>query len=116
MIIALIGIVLGIIIGFYIPYSFSMLYSIYLAVGILAAIDSILGAISATLKDRFDSVIFITGFLMNFALATVLSYIGDRLGLPLYYAAVFVFGSRFFKNLAIIRRGVIEKIRKKIRN
>lgn len=116
MIIALIGIVLGIIIGFYIPYSFSMLYSIYLAVGILAAIDSILGAISATLKDRFDSVIFITGFLMNFALATILSYIGDRLGLPLYYAAVFVFGSRFFKNLAIIRRGVIEKIRKKIRN
>jgi len=115
MIIALIGIVLGIIIGFYIPYSFSMLYSIYLAVGILAAIDSILGAVSATLKDRFDSVIFITGFLMNFALATILSYIGDRLGLPLYYAAIFVFGSRFFKNLAIIRRGVIEKIRKKIR-
>ncbi|HKL41764.1 MAG TPA: small basic family protein [Clostridia bacterium] len=115
MIIALIGIILGIIIGFYIPYSFSMLYSIYLAVGILAAIDSILGAISATLKDRFDSIIFITGFLMNFALATILSYIGDRLGLPLYYAAIFVFGSRFFKNLAIIRRGVIEKIRKKIR-
>lgn len=115
MIVALIGIILGIIIGFYIPYSFSMLYSIYLAVGILAAIDSILGAISATLKDRFDSVIFVTGFLMNFALATILSYIGDRLGLPLYYAAVFVFGSRFFKNLAIIRRGVIEKIRKKIR-
>jgi small basic protein len=115
MIIALIGIILGIIIGFYIPYSFSMLYSIYLAVGILAAIDSVLGAISATLKDRFDSIIFITGFLMNFALATILSYIGDRLGLPLYYAAIFVFGSRFFKNLAIIRRGVIEKIRKKIR-
>ncbi len=115
MIIALIGIILGIIIGFYIPYSFSMLYSIYLAVGILAAIDSILGAISATLKDRFDSIIFITGFLMNFALATILSYIGDRLGLPLYYAAIFVFGTRFFKNLAIIRRGVIEKIRKKIR-
>jgi len=115
MIIALIGIILGIVIGFYIPYSFSMLYSIYLAVGILAAIDSILGGISAVLKDRFDSIIFVTGFLMNFALATILSYIGDRLGLPLYYAAIFVFGSRFFKNLAIIRRGVIEKIRKKIR-
>lgn len=115
MIIALIGIIIGIAIGFYIPYSFSGLYSIYLAVGILAAIDSILGAIGASMKERFDSVIFITGFIMNFALATILSYIGDRLGIPLYYAAIFVFGTRFFKNLAIIRRGVVEKIRKKIR-
>jgi len=102
MIIALIGIMIGIFIGFYIPYSFNTLYSIYLAVGILAAIE-------------FDAVIFVTGFLMNFALATILSYIGDRLGVPLYYAAIFVFGTRFFKNTAIIRRGLIEKIRKKIR-
>ena len=115
MIIALIGIMIGIFIGFYIPYSFNTLYSIYLAVGILAAIDSILGAVSAIIKERFDAVIFVTGFLMNFALATILSYIGDRLGVPLYYAAIFVFGTRFFKNTAIIRRGLIEKIRKKIR-
>jgi small basic protein len=115
MIIAVFGIVIGIIIGFYMPYSFNALYSLYLAVGILAAIDSILGALSAILKERFDSVVFVTGFLVNFALATVLSYIGDRLGIPLYYAAIFVFGTRLFKNVAIIRRGLIEKIRNKIR-
>ena len=115
MMIALIGIVIGVVIGYYIPYSFNTLYSIYLAVGILAAIDSVLGALSAIIKERFDSIVFITGFLVNFALATVLSYIGDRLGIPLYYAAIFVFGTRLFKNVAIIRRGLIEKIRKKIR-
>lgn len=114
MIIAILGIIIGILIGFYIPYSFSMLYSLYITVGILAALDTVLGAIRASLNDRFDSAIFITGFLTNFALATFLAYIGDKLGIPLYYAAVFVFGVRFFKNIAIIRRNLINKIRKRL--
>ncbi|WP_369323972.1 DUF1290 domain-containing protein [Methanosarcina mazei] len=29
---------------------------------------------------------------------------GDRLGVPLYYAAIFAFGGRLFQNFAIIRR------------
>lgn len=114
MIIALLGIMLGVFIGFYIPYSFDMLYSLYLAVGILAAIDTIIGAVRATLEEKFDSLIFVTGFFMNFTLAVILSYIGDRLGIPLYYAAIFVFGTRFFSNLAIIRRKIIEKLRKRL--
>ncbi|MGM0378219.1 MAG: small basic family protein [Bacillota bacterium] len=114
MIIALIGILIGILIGFYIPFSFNILYSIYLAVGILAAIDTILGAVRATLEEKFDAIIFVSGFLVNFALATILSYIGDKLGIPLYYAAIFAFSVRFFKNLAIIRRKVIENIKKRL--
>lgn len=90
-----------------------MVYSLYLSVGILAVIDSILGAIRASLEEQFDAVIFVTGFLTNFALATFLAYVGDRLGIPLYYAAIFVFGVRLFQNLAIIRRTVIDKIRDK---
>ncbi len=34
---------------------------------------------------------------------------GDRLGVPLYYAAILVFGGRLFQNLAVIRRLVIDK-------
>jgi len=31
------------------------------------------------------------------------------LGVPLYYAVIFVFGGRLFQNLAVIRRVTIDK-------
>ena len=46
-------------------------------------------------------------------LAAILAYIGDRLGVPLYYAAIFAFGSRLFQNFAIIRRHLIDKLHEK---
>ena len=44
-------------------------------------------------------------------LAAVLAYVGDRLGVPVYLAAVIVFGGRIFNNFAVIRRLLIEKAR-----
>jgi small basic protein len=78
-------------------------------VGILAAIDSIFGALRSNMDHKFNAVIFFTGFITNAILAGFLAFIGDKLGLPLYYAAMFVFGSRLFDNLAVIRRHVISK-------
>ncbi|HHU18447.1 MAG TPA: small basic family protein, partial [Clostridiales bacterium] len=46
----------------------------------------------------------------NAILAGLLAYLGDRLGVPLYYAAILVFGGRLFQNLAVIRRLLIDKI------
>jgi small basic protein len=37
-------------------------------------------------------------------LAGLLAFVGDRLGVELYYAAIVAFGVRLFNNLAIIRR------------
>jgi small basic protein len=37
----------------------------------------------------------------------VLTYVGDMLGVELYYAALVTFGVRIFENLAIIRRDLI---------
>ncbi len=42
-------------------------------------------------------------------LATLLAYLGDKLGIPLYFAAVIVFGSRIFNNFATIRRILLDK-------
>ena len=36
---------------------------------------------------------------------------GDKLGIPVYLAAVIVFGGRIFNNFAIIRRLIIDKLR-----
>ncbi|HQE67430.1 MAG TPA: small basic family protein, partial [Bacillota bacterium] len=42
-----------------------------------------------------------------------LTYIGDQLGVPIYYAAIFAFGVRLFQNFAIIRRYVLMGHKKK---
>lgn len=112
MFIGILGIIIGLLIGFYLPITFPTSYSLYMSVSILAAIDSVFGAIKASIENKFNSTIFVTGFLGNAIIAGLLAYIGDRMGVPLYYAAIFTFGSRLFQNFAIIRRQLIEKFSK----
>ncbi len=112
MIIALFGILIGLAIGYIIPISITTGYSVYVSVAILAAIDSVFGAVRSSLDNKFDHVIFISGFFTNAVLAAFLAYIGDNLGVPIYYAAVFAFGVRLFNNLAIIRRQFIDEYRR----
>ncbi len=113
MLFALIGIVVGILIGLYLPITYSPSYSLYISVAILACMDTVFGGVRAALIDKFDTAVFVSGFFCNAILAAFLAYIGDRLGVPLYYAAIFAFGSRLFKNFAIIRRHFIAKNKNK---
>ncbi|MCR1898025.1 small basic family protein [Irregularibacter muris] len=109
----LIGLLIGIVLGFIIPYSVPLIYSSYMSIAVLAALDSVFGGIRSSLEQKFDSNIFISGFFGNTILAAFLAYVGDRLGVPLYYAAIFAFGTRLFQNFAIIRRHLIKNILKK---
>lgn len=113
--IPIIGLVLGIIIGLFVPFNFSPEYSTYMAVAILAALDSIFGGISALLQKHFNNLIFVTGFFGNAIIAAGLAFLGDKLGVPIYFAAVIVFGGRLFQNFAIIRRYFIERLTQKDR-
>lgn len=115
MILSLIGLALGIIIGYYIPVTYPDSYSLYISVGILASMDSVFGAVRSSLEGKYNNVIFITGFFGNAIIAGLLAYIGDRLGVPLYYASIFVFGGRLFNNFAIIRRDIFDKFMNKKR-
>jgi small basic protein len=74
---------------------------------ILAALDSVLGAARAEVEGAFNNRMFITGLLANTLLAGLLTFIGDRLGVELYLAAIVAFGVRLFDNLARIRRKFI---------
>lgn len=109
----IIGLVIGIILGSFIPYNIPAAYSDYVAVAILAALDSVFGGITATLQKKFDFKVFITGFFGNALLAAGLAYMGDRLGIQLHLAAVFAFGNRLFLNFAIIRRILLTTSSKK---
>lgn len=106
--------ILGLLIGLGVGMAFSLSipsqYSRYTAMAILAALDSLLGAFRAELSEDFDNRIFVTGFFSNIVLAGVLTFLGDRLGVELYIAAVVAFGVRMFNNLAIIRRQLLGRV------
>ena len=64
----LIAIVLGCIIGALIGINMPMIsytYSGYLAIAIIAALDSVFGGIASTLNKNFDLKIFVSGFFGN---------------------------------------------------
>ena len=91
-------------------------FSPYMSVAVLACLDSVFGALKANLANKFQPDIFISGFFGNAILAAALAYLGDKLGIPIYIAAVIVFGGRIFDNFAIIRRIVLEKYKNRQRS
>lgn len=105
----IIGCIIGALIGVNVP-TIPYTYSCYLAIAIIAALDSVFGAITSSLKKNFDIKIFISGFFVNAILAMVLTYLGQKLNVNIYLAAVVVFVGRMFNNLGTIRRYYIEKL------
>lgn len=104
----LIGCVVGAILGSFapvIPYT----YSSYLSIAIIAALDTVFGGIASVLKGNFDLKIFLSGFFGNSILSIALTYLGQKLNVDIYLAAIVVFVGRMFTNLAIIRRHYIDK-------
>ncbi|EAX46429.1 protein of unknown function DUF1290 [Thermosinus carboxydivorans Nor1] len=109
MILPVAGLVIGLIIGIMFPISVPVEYAKFMSVALLASLDSVFGGLRAGIEEKFDNTVFITGFFTNALLAAGLVYIGDRLGIDLYYVALLAFGLRVFQNLAIIRRYILKK-------
>ncbi|MCX7714820.1 MAG: small basic family protein [Clostridia bacterium] len=107
--IILIGAVLGLLIAFIAPVHIPPEYTKYAAIGILAALDSVFGGISAYCRRCFDLKVFLSGFLVNTLLAAGLTFIGSKLDIDMSLAAIVTFGSRLFQNLAEIRRYLLNK-------
>lgn len=89
-----------------VPYS----YSQYIAVAILACLDSVFGALFANIEKKFKLNIFLSGFVCNALVAIFLVYIGSKLNVDIYLAVVIVFTGRLLNNLTGIRRDFIGKI------
>ena len=100
----LVGLGLGILLGLTLNVSVTPDLARYTAVAILAGLDSVLGAVRAELDGHYDNRIFLSGFVANTAVAVVLTFVGDRLGIDLYLVALIAFGLRIFQNVALIRR------------
>ncbi len=104
----ILGLTLGVGIGLLIRYDVPPTYARYLSVAVLAALDSALGGVRALMERTFNDRLFISGFVTNTILAALITFLGDRLGVNLYLAAVVAFGVRLFQNLAVIRRLIVK--------
>lgn len=111
----MIGCILGVIVGVNAPI-IAYTYSSYLAIAIIAALDSVFGGITGVLKGNFDFKVFISGFFCNAILSILLTYLGNKLNVDIYLAAIVVFVGRMFINLTIIRKYYIDKWSEKIAN
>ena len=98
------GLLIGVLLGLVLQVQVSFELARYSAVAILAALDSVLGAIRAELDGTYDNRIFVSGFVTNALVAVLLTFLGDRLGIDLYLVALISFGLRIFNNVALIRR------------
>lgn len=103
----LLGLAAGVVIGAMTTFVIPIQYATYLSIALLATFDAGMGGLRGLLQRDFNLMLLITGFLGNTILALALTYLGIRLGLDLYLAAVFVFCYRIFRNFGAIRRILI---------
>ena len=68
-----------------------------------------LGGTRAGLEKKFNFTVFASGFFTNLLLAALLTWVGDRLGVEIYQAAIVTFGMRIFQNLGYIRRDLLSQ-------
>jgi small basic protein len=110
--IIVLGTALGIGLGFLLP-TIPYTASKYLAIAIVAALDSVFGGIASHINKKFNTEVFISGFFLNAILAMLLTYLGQKLNVDIYLASIIVFIGRIFNNLGIVRRYFIAKMQEK---
>jgi small basic protein len=104
---ALFGLIVGALLAILLRPSVPADLSRYVAMAVVAAIDSAFGGVRAYLDRTFNDRVFIIAFVLNAALAISLVWIGDQLAADFAAPVVVVFGIRIFQNLAAIRRRAI---------
>ena len=109
--IPVIGLILGVVVAICMP-AIDYTYSKYLAIAVLACLDSVFGGCAGYVENKFDKGVFVSGFFGNALLAVLLTFMGEKLNLDLYLVAMLVFGNRMFTNFAIIRRYLLNKFKK----
>lgn len=103
------GLIIGVVLGVMSPMEISPIYAKYTSVALLAALDSVFGGTRAALERVFNLSIFLTGFFSNSLLAALLVFLGNLVGIDLYYVALISFGLRLFQNTAAIRRLILSR-------
>lgn len=96
---------------YFIPFSLKTTWASYLSLAVLAAMDSVIGGTKANLEGKFNESLFFASFILNALIAAFLAFLGDKIGLNLFLAALIALGGRIFLNISIIKNILIIKIK-----
>ncbi len=102
MILALFGILTGVAFGFLLPMPLGANYAIYTSLALLTASYVIVEGILQNLKGKFSNVEFVIKFTTFTILSLTMVFISNKLGVPLYYGALFYLGTGFFDKISRI--------------
>ena len=107
---AIIGLLVGVGVGLWFQPTVPLGLQPYLPVAIVAALDALAGALRARLDGVFDDRVFVTSFIFNVAIAALIVWLGDKIGVgsQLQTAIIVVLGIRIFANVASIRRHIFK--------
>lgn len=89
--------------GYFLKVPLKPDYGAYLSIAALAGLDAVIGGVRAVQEGKFKNKVFISGFLVTVVLAVLLTWFGERIGMEIGLAAVFVFVYRIMQNLGFIR-------------
>lgn len=109
----LLAILLGLIFGYFVPLQFPQALAVYMAVAILACLDTLLGGIRSYIFGEFKLAVFIAGFLTDAVLAFALLFLGEELlEVSLTVIVLVLYGMRLFKNFSSITMHIVQSYRK----
>ena len=103
---AVLALVVGVVLGAIFEPSVPLALQPYLPIAVVAALDALFGGVRAWLERIFHEKVFVVSFVGNVLVASLIVYLGDKLGVggELSTAIVVVLGIRIFSNAAAIRR------------
>jgi small basic protein len=108
------GLALGLILGGFLQINIPPEYTRYTAVAIVGVLDSVFGAVRASIDNKYNTTIFITGLIFNMIFAVIITFFGDKLNLDLYLAVSIAFMIRILSNIGSIKTATVNLIQKKI--
>ena len=74
----------------------------------MVSLDSLIGGLKSMDKTSFNDSLLISGFFINFTAGLILLYVGDKVDINLYYAALIALTIRILKNFSVLRRHVLK--------
>ena len=104
--IVLVAVIAGVTAGLVLQPTVPLDLQPYLPIAVVAALDALFGGFRAWLEQIFDDKVFVVSFVGNVLVASLIVYLGDKLGVggELTTGIVVVLGIRIFSNAAAIRR------------
>ena len=95
--------------GYFSPLLVASAYDKLFSVAILTGLESLFGGIRLLTRDNFDGRRFLCNFAASIVIVVAFVFVGDNLGLDLYYVVLLAIGFRLLQDPDIIKIRLFNK-------